>query len=149
VSEYPILDDVFYLRHAAIVALRSTCDRAAVGCVIVHPLAGMVGWGYNRSPAGSRTCDGAGHLMHDDHCCRATHAEIVALAEASTRGRLTIGATAYITHAPCISCAHALIAHGIARIVYADAYRLNDATRYVIEAAGVALEQWSATDGRE
>jgi len=133
----------YFMQLAHEFAKYGTCDRARVGCVLVRDLVGEIGIGYNRSPAGSRTCDGAGHLMHDDHCVRTTHAEIMALASAATCGRLTIGATAYVTHAPCIGCAHALIAHGITRIVYADAYRLNDATRYVIEAAGVTLEQWS------
>jgi dCMP deaminase len=136
------LDDQ-YMARAHEVARRGTCDRARVGCVLTLPLVGEIGRGYNTAPAGSPTCDDAGHLMHDGHCCRTTHAEIEALASAAIREIGTDGATAYITHAPCIGCAHALIAHGISRIVYADTYRLNEATRYVLSAAGVTVEEWS------
>lgn len=132
-------DDAFYLRRAAHAARRSTCDRANVGCVIAHPVLGELGYGYNSAPKGSPTCDQVGHLMHDGHCCRATHAEIEALASAACQEIGTMGATAYITHYPCISCAHALIAHGIVRIVYAEPYRVNEVTAFVLASAGVEV----------
>jgi dCMP deaminase len=134
--------DADYMRRARDVAAQSTCDRAAVGCVLVLPLIGEIGRGYNSAPRGVPTCDEAGHLMHDGHCCRATHAEIEALADAAYQELGTQGATAFITHHPCISCAHALIAHGIVRIVYAAPYRPNEATAYLLDAAGVRVERW-------
>ena len=134
--------DDYFMTEAQNIAKHGTCDRARVGCILARD-GWSIGFGFNSAPINSPTCNEVGHLMHDDHCVRTTHAEIEALANAAHQENSTIGATAYVTHAPCIGCAHALIAHGITRIVYADAYRLNDATRYVIEAAGVILEQWS------
>ena len=133
------MTDAFYLSRAARVAQQSTCDRAAVGCIIVLPLIGEIGRGYNSAPKGTPTCKQAGHLMHDGHCCRATHAEIEALADAAHQEINTQGATAYVTHYPCISCAHALIAHGIRRIVYRESYRANDVTALVLSSAGVEV----------
>ena len=131
-------DDAYYMERAEQAACGATCDRARVGCLIVFPLFGEIGRGCNASPA---SCEDAGHLMHDGHCCRATHAEINALAQAAARELSPQGATAYVTHYPCISCAHALIAHGIRRIVYRDHYRPNEATRAVLEDAGVEVKQ--------
>jgi dCMP deaminase len=136
------LDDQ-YMARAHEVAQQGTCDRARVGCILTLPLIGEIGRGYNTAPMASPTCDDEGHLMHDGHCVRTTHAEIYAIAQAAAQEIGTGGATAYLTHAPCIGCAHALIAHGITRIVYADAYRINETTRYVLSAAGVNVEEWS------
>jgi dCMP deaminase len=138
-------DDAFYLTRAAHIARRSTCDRAAVGCVIAHPVLGELGYGYNSAPKGSPTCADEGHLMHDGHCCRATHAEINALANCARHSAFSPEcATAYVTHYPCISCAHALIAHGIVRIVYGEPYRVNEVTAFVLASAGVEV-----VNGRE
>ena len=135
--------DAHYMALAFTAAQQGTCDRARVGCVLVDVFGHVAGVGYNTAPRNSPTCDDAGHLMHDGHCCRTTHAEITAMTKAVRMGAYIVGATAYLTHAPCIGCAHALIAHGVARIVYANPYRLNDATTYVLDAAGVQFEQWS------
>jgi dCMP deaminase len=139
--------DAHYMALAFNEAQKATCDRARVGCVLIDVFGHVVGIGYNSAPRNSPTCDAVGHLIHDGHCCRTTHAEIVALSEAAWQGATVArGATAYLTHAPCIGCAHALIAHGVARVVYANAYRLNEATAYVFTAAGVTLEQWKETN---
>jgi dCMP deaminase len=132
--------DAQYMALAFEASELATCDRARVGCIIANP-AGQLVAAWNTAPYGSPTCDAVGHLMHDGHCCRTTHAEIMALAWAATDMSMS-RATAYLTHAPCISCAHALIAHGVARVVYANAYRLNEATAYVFAAAGVPFERW-------
>lgn len=76
-----------------------------VGCVVTDATGAIVGTGFHR---------GAG----------TPHAEVVALAEAGERAR---GGTAYVTLEPCAHtgrtgpCADALLAAGVAAVVYADA----------------------------
>jgi dCMP deaminase len=117
------------LKLALAESWRGTCDRANVGCVLIAPHGLVIGQGHNTAPAGSPVCDDVGHLMHEGHCCRATHAEINALANAVRRNHSCVGATAYVTHAPCPSCAHALLAHGIGAVVYLYDY---DASRFAL-----------------
>jgi dCMP deaminase len=126
-------------------AQKGTCDRARVGCVIVCSHGFVIGRGHNTAPNRSPVCDDVGHLMHDGHCCRTTHAEIAALAMVARTTPDPHSATAYLTHAPCISCAHALIAHGVARVVYANPYRLNTITESVLRWSGICLEEWNAS----
>ena len=125
-------------------SLNSTCDRANVGCIIVaNDL--VIGQGHNTAPSGSPTCDEVGHLMHEGHCRRTTHAEIHALANAVRRNHSVVGATAYVTHMPCPLCVHALIAHGIGAVVYLYAYdeSAGAVTTAIMRDAGVTCTKGS------
>ena len=95
-----------YLSMAARLALRGhggAEPNPLVGCVIVSGSDEVVGWGYHRR-------------------CGGPHAEILALGRAASRAR---GATVYLTLEPCNHlgrtgpCSEALIAAGVARVVYA------------------------------
>ncbi len=66
--------DSYFMKIAEDVALRSTCDRAMVGAVLVREKH-IISTGYNGSPAGLEHCDDIGHLMVDGHCVRTVHAE--------------------------------------------------------------------------
>lgn len=82
--------------------MNSTTPNPRVGCVIVSPEGDIVGEGY--------------HLRAGE-----AHAEVNALTQA---GELARGATAYVTLEPCSHqgktgpCAEALIAAGVAKLVY-------------------------------
>ena len=98
--------DQRYLSMAARLALRGhggAEPNPLVGCVIVCDSDEVVGWGYHRR-------------------CGGPHAEIIALGRAGSRAR---GATVYLTLEPCNHvgrtgpCSEALIAAGVARVVYA------------------------------
>lgn len=125
---------------AATVATRSTCDRAAVGAVLVRDKR-ILTTGFNGSPAGLPHCDDAGHLMVDGHCVRTTHAEANAIIQAALHGISTRGAICYVTHFPCLGCTKMLINAGIQAIIYADAYRVDTNARAFFEAAGVETRQ--------
>ncbi|HEY6021206.1 MAG TPA: deaminase, partial [Candidatus Paceibacterota bacterium] len=56
-------------------------------------------------------------------CRNATHAEANALAFAARQGISTDGAELFVTVAPCATCARLLIAAGIVRVYYQEAYR--------------------------
>ncbi len=113
--------DTHFLRLAALTAERSTCPRAAVGCVLTFNNR-IISTGYNGAPSGMAHCTDAGCTMHDGHCLRTVHAEANAIADAARRGVMVEGAIAYITHAPCIHCAKLLVSAGVQRIVYAAPY---------------------------
>jgi dCMP deaminase len=119
-----------------------TCPRARVGAIVAQ--GGLiVSQGYNGAPPGQPHCDDVGCLIIDDHCKRARHAEVNALALAG-RER-TNGATLYTTHFPCLDCANAIVFYGIARVVYEDSYRIDEHA-YRLLLSATRLEQF--VDGR-
>lgn len=123
------------MKMAEVVSMRSSCDRAFVGCVLVSPEGYIMATGYNGGVAGLDNCTDSGHLMRDGHCIRTVHAEINALTQCAYRGVSTKGAKAYVTHFPCINCMKALMQAGIKGIWYKEAYRLDDV------AAGLAHQK--------
>lgn len=130
--------DEYFLDIAFSVAERSTCDRAHVGAVLVRDRR-ILTTGYNGSPAGLPHCDEVGHLLVDGHCVRTLHAEQNAIIQAALHGVSTEGATAYVTHQPCLTCAKMLINAGIKRVVYAGNY-LDNYSRQFLAEANVQLE---------
>ena len=79
--------------------------------------------------------------MVDGHCVRTIHAETNAIIQAALHGVSTRGATCYVTHLPCINCTKALINAGIARIVYAEAYRVDENAMAFWQAAEIEVVQ--------
>jgi dCMP deaminase len=111
-----------------------------VGCVLVLDKR-ILTTGFNGSPAGQDHCDEIGHLMVDGHCVRTIHAETNAIIQAALHGVSTRGATCYVTHLPCINCTKALINAGVARIVYGEAYRVDDNAMAFWQAARIEVAQ--------
>ncbi len=130
--------DIYFMKIAHVVALRSTCDRAFVGTVMVLDKR-ILTTGFNGSPAGLPHCDEAGHLIIDGHCVRTIHAEANAIIQAALHGVSTKGSTCYVTHFPCIQCAKMLINAGVVRIVYDQEYRIDENTLDFLQMANVEL----------
>ncbi len=130
--------DSYFMKIAAAVSERSTCDRAFVGCVLVRDKRILTS-GFNGSPAGQEHCDEAGHLMVEGHCVRTIHAETNAIIQAALHGVSTNGATCYVTHFPCINCTKVLINAGINRIVYAESYRLDENALTFLQKAQIEI----------
>jgi dCMP deaminase len=112
--------DDYFMSMALLISSRSSCDRLHVGCVLVKDTH-VISVGYNGFLAG---------LPHESkvvggHEQATVHAEQNAIADCAKRGISTIGATAYITHYPCINCFKILISAGIAEIKYHKEYK-ND-----------------------
>lgn len=120
----------YFMEITELVASRSTCDRAFVGCVFVNKDHRIVSTGYNGSVSGNPHCHDVGHTMRDDHCIATIHAEMNALLYCAKEGITVKDCTAYVTHFPCLNCTKALIQGGITEIYYKNAYRLDD---YAIE----------------
>src|SRR5210317_1196415 len=100
---------------ARLAAARSTCKRASVGCVIVASNQ-ILATGYNGSASGRSHCTDEGCYMDGDHCIRTIHAEVNAIGQAAKKGVSINGASAYVTHTPCMACCKALAAAGIRHI---------------------------------
>lgn len=132
--------DSYFMKIAEAVSERSTCDRAFVGCVLVRDKR-ILTTGFNGSPAGLDHCDEVGHLMVDGHCVRTIHAETNAIIQAALHGISTKNATCYVTHLPCINCTKVLINAGIERIVYKEAYRIDENAVHFLLSAQIEVVQ--------
>jgi dCMP deaminase len=131
----------------------STCDRKAVGAVIVRD-GRCISWGYNGAPPGLPHCDEVNHGYprppgtvitspgiveeYSKGCLNVTHAEANAIAFAARQGISTEGSTLYVTVSPCEVCARLLIAAGIERVVYEEEHR-EDAGIRLLRKAGVIV----------
>ena len=116
-----------YLRMAREIAECSYAERLKVGAIIVRD-GRIIATGYNGMPAGmENTCEiridedrlGKYHLKTRPEV---VHAELNAILFAARNGVSTEGAALYITIAPCVPCAVAIMQAGIKEIYYCDVY---------------------------
>jgi dCMP deaminase len=108
--------DEYFLKLAMLASERATCPRMHCGCILVKDRY-VLASGYNGSIPGQPHCEDVGCLIVENHCVRTNHAEINALVQAARHGTNVTGCTAYITNMSCTTCAKALIAAGITRVV--------------------------------
>jgi dCMP deaminase len=138
-----------------IIALRSKCSRAQVGCVIVSSDQTVLSASYNGPPPeypAEGPCTlwcprarGEGGLGSTYDNCPSAHAETNGIARADHSR--THGATAYVSRASCIGCAKALAAAGVTRLVHRveeiDAHRNPEATEEFLRKCGVTVVRWN------
>ena len=112
------------MQIAELVSLRSTCDRANVGCVIVRNNRIVVS-GYNGSPTGMEHCQDVGCLTTEVHpgCLRTVHAEAGAISFAAREGIKLQDSILYVTMSPCLECAKLIINAGIKVVIFKAQYR--------------------------
>jgi dCMP deaminase len=67
------------------------------------------------------------------------HAEQNAITDAARRGVSVAGATAYVSHFPCINCAKVLAAAGVREIKYHFDYNNDPLALVLLEEAGVTV----------
>ncbi|MDR1414030.1 MAG: dCMP deaminase [Puniceicoccales bacterium] len=130
----PSWDD-YFMAMALLLSTRSSCNRLHVGCVLVsrgEHKNRIISAGYNGfiggAPHNSR--------MRDGHEQATIHAEQNAISDAARRGVSVLGATAYVSHFPCLQCAKMFAASGIGEIRYHFDYN-NDSLVFEL------LEEWS------
>ena len=123
----------YFMEICEMVAQRSTCDRAFVGCVLVNKDNRIVSTGYNGSIGGNPHCDEIGHTMRDGHCIATIHAEMNALLYCAKEGISVKDSKAYVTHFPCLNCTKALIQAGISEIYYKNDYRVDPYATELLE----------------
>lgn len=133
----------YFMEITDLVASRSTCDRAFVGCVIVNDDNRIVSSGYNGSISSMPHCDQIGHTMRDGHCIATIHAEINALIYCAKEGISVKNCTAYVTHFPCLNCTKALIQAGIKQIYYKHDYRVDEYAVELLKSNNIGYEKLS------
>ncbi len=131
--------DVYFLKLAMLASERATCPRMHCGCVLVNDKH-VVATGYNGSIPGDDHCDDVGCWVVENHCIRTNHAEVNALMQAAKRGNSVDGATSYVTNMPCTTCAKALVAAGIKRVVVFSDYHDTLANNF-FKKAGVQIDR--------
>jgi len=132
-----ISKDKYFMAIAKVVALRSTCLRRAVGCVLVNDKGHIIGTGYNGVVAGQTHCSNSpcpsarfpsGTALDR---CFAIHAEVNAVSQCLEVQEIY---TAYVTTQPCVSCLKTLLTTSCQKVVFLEEYRGN--TMELWEAAG-------------
>lgn len=131
----------YFMQITELVASRSTCDRAWVGCLLVNDDNRIVSSGYNGSVSGNAHCDEIGHTMREGHCIATIHAEINALLYCAKEGISVKNCTAYVTHFPCLNCTKALIQAGIKYIYYKNDYRVDEYAVEILNKNKVGFEK--------
>jgi dCMP deaminase len=121
--------DEYFLKLAMLASERATCPRMHCGCILVKDRF-VLATGYNGSLPGQPHCEDVGCLVVENHCVRTNHAEINALTQAAIHGVNIKGSTAYITNMSCTTCAKALIAAGIKRVVVFSDFHDTLATQF-------------------
>ena len=131
----PSWDD-YFREIVQVTATRSPCERLQVGCLLVHNNR-IVSQGYNGFLPGCSHCS----IVRDGHEQATVHAEQNALADCAKRGVSCAGATAYITHFPCIICCRLLLASGISCIKYIHDYKNDELVAVFTMEMGVLVQK--------
>ena len=127
--------DLRYLRMARIWAENSYCKRRQVGALVVKDKM-IISDGYNGTPSGFE------NICEDNNVTKpyVLHAEANAITKLARSSNNSEGSTLYVTASPCIECSKLIIQAGIKRVVYKDAYRLQDGPD-LLKKAGIEVEQ--------
>jgi dCMP deaminase len=133
-----------YMDWAKRTAELSHARRLQVGAVIVKDDS-VISYGYNGMPAGwdnnceeeTRYEDGGVTLKTRPEVLHAESNAIAKLARSTNSG---LGATMFITHAPCMECAKLIYQSGISRVLYRNAYRDTSGVTF-LEKSGIWVEK--------
>ena len=128
--------DHSYLEMASVWTRNSYCKRRKVGAIIVKDNM-IISDGYNGTPSGLE------NICEDENGVTkpyVLHAEANAITKVAKSGNSSLGATLYVTAAPCLECSKLIIQAGIKRVVYRDEYRLTDGVD-LLKAAGIEVEK--------
>ena len=128
--------DEYFGSMAMLASARSPCERLHVGCVIVRDRR-VLSMGYNGF------FQGAPHtsILAHGHEQATVHAEQNAISHAARTGIALDGASAYITHYPCVNCFKSLVAAGVTEVKYVDDYRNDPVVAELSKVSNVTVEQ--------
>tara|TARA_Y100000592_G_scaffold13907_1_gene19637 strand:- start:1255 stop:1671 length:417 start_codon:yes stop_codon:yes gene_type:complete len=126
----------YYSNLTKLTATRSPCKRLQVGCILINDNR-IIAQGYNGY------LPGAIHeqKLRDGHEMATVHAEQNAIADCAKRGVSCKGATAYITHYPCVNCMKILCAAGISEIKYSNDYNNDELIEYFAKQSNVTIKK--------
>ena len=127
--------DEYFMKVAFITSQRSPCKRLQVGCTIVKDKH-IIASGYNGFlPGGEHNS-----IVRDNHEQATVHSEQNAIADAASRGVSVKGATAYVTHYPCINCFKILVAAKIEKIYYYNDYKNDEIIKQILNDPNLNIE---------
>ncbi len=132
------------MKTAEIFADLSHARRLHVGAIVVKDDR-VISIGYNGMPAGwDNNCEDV--IQHSDDTTslktkpEVLHAETNAIAKLAKSNESGLGATMFITHAPCLDCAKLIYQSGIGHVLYRNAYRDTSGITF-LEKSGIIVEQ--------
>ena len=133
-----------YMKTAETFAELSYARRLHVGAIVVKDDR-IISIGYNGMPAGwDNNCENV--IQHSDDTTslktkpEVLHAETNAIAKLAKSNESGLGATMFITHAPCLDCAKLIYQSGIGHVLYRDSYRDTGGITF-LEKSGIKVEQ--------
>jgi dCMP deaminase len=148
-----------YMKTAETFAELSHARRLHVGAIVVKDDR-IISIGYNGMPAGwDNNCedriyanewsvdnnewqykDESGKPYNLKTKPEVLHAETNAIAKLAKSNESGMGATMFITHAPCLDCAKLIYQSGIGHVLYRDSYRDISGVTF-LEKSGITVEQ--------
>ena len=126
--------DEYFAKIVKVTAERSSCERLHVGCLLIKDNR-IISQGYNGHLPGAPHTS----MVRNNHEQATVHAEQNAICDCAKRGVSCFGATAYITHYPCIICCRMLLAAEIGEIKYLDDYKNDELVPYFANQCNVAI----------
>jgi dCMP deaminase len=133
-----------YMKTAETFAELSHARRLHVGAIVVKDDR-IISIGYNGMPAGwDNNCEDELHqpVGRVDLVTKpeVLHAETNAIAKLAKSNESGLGATMFITHAPCLDCAKLIYQSGIGSVLYRNTYRDTSGITF-LEKSGIKVEQ--------
>lgn len=128
--------DDYFAKIVKVTAERSPCERLQVGCILVKNNR-IISQGYNGFLPGFPHKS----MVRDGHEQATVHAEQNAITDCAKRGVSCDGATAYITHYPCVICTRLLIAAGIKKIRYLEDYKKDHLVFYFCKDGDIDIQK--------
>jgi len=129
--------DKSYIEMAGVWAKNSYCVRRQVGAILVKDRM-IISDGYNGTPSGFE------NICEDENGVTkpyVLHAEANAITKVAKSSNSSLGATLYVTAAPCLECSKLIIQAGIKRVVYRDDYRVTDGVD-LLRRAGIEVQKF-------
>jgi dCMP deaminase len=134
-----------YMDVAERFAQLSSARRLHVGAIVVKDDR-IISIGYNGMPAGwDNNCEDEIQYPDAEGITLKTkpevlHAETNAIAKLAKSNESGLGATMFITHAPCLDCAKLIYQSGIGSVLYRNTYRDTGGISF-LEKSGVIVTQ--------
>jgi dCMP deaminase len=134
-----------YMKTAEVFAELSSARRLHVGAIVVKDDR-IISIGYNGMPSGwDNNCEDYYGLDFKGIPTLITkpevlHAETNAIAKLAKSTESGLGATMFITHAPCLDCAKLIYQSGISSVLYRNSYRNTDGVTF-LKKSGIQITQ--------
>jgi dCMP deaminase len=133
-----------YMDVAERFAQLSSARRLHVGAIVVKDDR-IISIGYNGMPSGwDNDCEDKVWTQDGDYTLKTKpevlHAETNCIAKLAKSNESGMGATMFITHAPCLDCAKLIYQSGIGSVLYRNSYRDTGGITF-LEKSGITVKQ--------